>query len=145
MACVSAAPTTPDDAWLAYDRNGNGLIDNGSELFGNTRRLLSGRNAENGYDVLAELDEDNNGVVDARDPLFAKLLLWGDANRNGVSEPRELTLLSSTGIKSLGVIYDPSDKTDAFGNRFRFIAVDRSSMDVFPVWDLPDSTKSDKR
>ena len=138
-------PTTSDDAWLAYDRNGNGIIDDGSELFGNTRRLASGRNAENGYEVLAELDEDKNAVVDARDPLFAKLLLWGDANRNGVSEPRELTPLSSTGIKSLGVVYDEIEKTDAFGNRFRFIAADRSSIDVFPVWDLPDSAKSDKR
>jgi hypothetical protein len=138
-------PTSPDDAWLAYDRNGDGTINNGSELFGNTRRLASGRNAENGYEVLAELDEDDNGVVDGRDPLFAKLLLWGDANRNGVSEPRELTPLSSTGIRSLGVLYDESDKVDKFGNRFRFIAVDRSSTDVFPVWDFPDSKKSDQR
>jgi hypothetical protein len=138
-------PTTPDDAWLAYDRNGDGVIDDGSELFGNTRRLASGRNAENGYEVLAELDEDSNGVVDARDPLFAKLLLWGDANRNGVSEPKELTPLSSTVIKSLGVVYDPSDKVDAFGNRFRFFALDHSSIDVFPVWDLPDSKKEDRR
>ena len=128
----------------AFDRNGNGIVDDGSELFGNTRVLASGKNAENGYEVLAELDEDKNGVVDARDPLFAKLLLWGDADRDGVCTPKELTPLSSSRIKSLGVIYDESRKTDAQGNRFRFVALDGSSIDVFPVWDLPDSKKSDK-
>jgi hypothetical protein len=137
-------PTTTDDAWLAYDRNGNGLIDDGSELFGNTRRLASGRNAEHGYEVLAELDENRDGVLDARDPRFAKLLLWGDANRNGVSEPKELAPLSSAGIKRLSVDYRESEKADKHGNRFRYIAVDRSSVDVFPDWLMPDSAAPDK-
>jgi hypothetical protein len=138
-------PTSPDDAWLVYDRNGNGMIDNGSELFGNTRRLASGANAENGYQVLAELDEDHNGAVDTRDPQFAKLLLWGDVNRNGVSEPSELTPLAATPIKSLAIDYRESEQTDKAGNRFRFVAVDRSSIDVFPVWDVPDSIVPDRR
>lgn len=113
-------------------------------LFGNTRRLLSGRNAENGYEVLAELDDNHDGRVDARDSAYASLLLWGDANRNGVSEPKELTLLSAAGIKSLGVEYQPSDKTDAAGNSFRFFASDGSSVDVFPVWRPPDSLEQPK-
>jgi len=132
-------PTTADDAWLAYDRNHNGIIDNGSELFGNTRRLASGRNAENGYEVLAELDENRDGVVDIKDPAYPSLLLWGDANRNGVSEPKELIPLEAAGIKKLGVEYIPSDKVDAAGNRLRFFASDGSSVDVFPIWRPPDS------
>jgi hypothetical protein len=136
-------PESPDDAWLAFDRNGNGTIDDGSELFGNTRRLVSGRNAENGYEVLAELDANHDGAVDALDPQFAGLLLWADANRNGVSESRELVPLSSAGIKRLTLDYRKSDKADGLGNRFLFVAVDGSSIDVFPVWRVPDSVAVD--
>jgi hypothetical protein len=78
-------PEGPDDAWLAMDRNGNGIIDDGSELFGNTRNLRSGINAKHGYEVLAELDDNLDGKIDEADPAFRALLLWGDANRNGVS------------------------------------------------------------
>ncbi|MEO0249643.1 MAG: hypothetical protein ABIN58_08945, partial [candidate division WOR-3 bacterium] len=64
-----------DDALLGLDRNGNGVIENGHELFGNVTRLRSGRHAENGYEALAEFDSTGDHVIDARDPVFPSLLL----------------------------------------------------------------------
>lgn len=136
-------PTSADDAWLALDRNGNGAIDDGSELFGNTRNLSSGMNAANGYEVLAELDENRDGRIDASDSAFGALLLWGDANRNGVSEPTELVSLPDAGIRELSLDYRRLDRRDRWGNRYRYRArVEgaggvRASVDVSPVWLIP--------
>jgi hypothetical protein len=103
-------------ALLAIDRNGNGSIDNGSELFGNV--TLPG--VGNGFRALADLEPHNrDGVLDARDPLFAKLLLWYDRDRNGVSAPREL-VPAYTVLDAVGLGYTPSGRVDAYGNQFRF-------------------------
>jgi hypothetical protein len=136
-------PTSADDAWLALDRNGNGRIDNGSELFGNTRVLKSGVNARHGYEVLAELDDNHDGVINAQDSAFQKLVLWGDGDRDGVSQPRELVSLAAVGIQSLSLDFDDSRRHDAWGNQFRYIATDGSTTDVFPIWRLPDSKLED--
>lgn len=132
-------PASADDAWLALDRNGNGIIDNGAELFGNTRNLRSGVNARHGYEVLAELDDNGDGVIDAQDAQFSSLLLWGDANRNGVGEPREHLGVVAAGIRLLSLDYRESRRRGRWGNQFRYVATDGSSADVFPVWRLPDS------
>ncbi len=131
-------PTTTDDAWLALDRDGDGMILNGTELFGNTRNLANGLQAQNGYEVLAELDSNHDKVVDADDPDFARLLLWADANRNGVGEPAELAALGSTSVRALAVDFEIRKLADEHGNRQRLRAVDGSSVDVYPAWRAPD-------
>ena len=63
---------------LVMDHNENGIIDDGSELFGNQTILSNGRQAVDGYQALAELDDNKDGIIDASDTSWSKLLVWID-------------------------------------------------------------------
>ena len=91
----------PSDYLLALDRNSNGQIDNGNELFGNNTLLADGNKTAHGFQALAELDENKDGVVDANDAAFATLHLWQDANSNGITEEGELFTLEALNVASL--------------------------------------------
>jgi hypothetical protein len=67
-----------ENAFLALDRNANGRIDHGAELFGNATPLRDGSRAANGFIALAEFDDNRDGVVDPSDDAWAALLLWTD-------------------------------------------------------------------
>jgi hypothetical protein len=97
----------PGDAWLAWDRDGDGAVADGSELFG----PATGQ----GFAELAALDADGNGLVDLADPAWGELGLW-----NGAA----ITPLAQAGIAAIATAavplpfsYKAADGTDAAQGR----------------------------
>lgn len=106
-----------DDGLLVLDRNGNGSIDNGSELFGN--HSGSGPGWANGFAALAEFDSNLDGRIDTSDTAFASLRVWKDANSNGLTDAGELLTLQQAGVGSLSLSYTTGSVVDAQGNSHR--------------------------
>jgi hypothetical protein len=101
------------DGLLARDLDGDGQIDDGSELFGEATVLADGSRAKDGFEALASLDANRDGVVDAKDAGFASLKIWSDADADGYTDAGELKSLSELGITSVRV---DAKSTSVFDN-----------------------------
>lgn len=106
-----------NDALLVWDRNTNGLIDTGAELFGDFTPLPNGTLAPNGFAALAALDANGDGHLDASDPIFAELKLWRDASQDGKTDVGELISLAEAGIVSLNLANLLKNQNLANGNQ----------------------------
>jgi hypothetical protein len=109
-------------SFLAMDRNGNGQIDDGRELFGNHTVKRDGTRASNGFEALADLDDSDrsDNAITAGDTIYPRLLLWTDSNHNGLSEPAELSSLAQAGVTQIDTTYVTRRRRDQFGNRYKY-------------------------
>lgn len=112
-----------DDAFLWLDRNGNGTVDDGAELFGDVH-------AANGFETLLQYDARHigdvffggnaNGMIDSGDLVWSGLLLWFDRDHNGRSTPDEIALLAGSGVVGIDLDYRWVGRRDRYGNAFRY-------------------------
>ena len=111
-----------DEGFLALDRSGNGLVDDGSELFGvGTPLILEGRNAPNGFVGLAQYDQrklggNDDGLITEADAIWPQLRIWVDLDADGIATYPEMRTLRSYGITALETIPKRHRYFDAAGN-----------------------------
>lgn len=114
------------DGFLVWDRNQNGKIDDGREMFGNyTPLLLSFAVPRHGYEALEEFDSftlggNGDSLIDSHDQIFEHLQIWLDENRDAVTQEGELKSLSELGVNAISLSYYRDDQTDQWGNVFRW-------------------------
>lgn len=136
---LETAWVSKHDGLLALDLNGDGLINNGSELFGNSTVLLGdeGLLAADGWSALAQYDSNADGRIDAQDEIYAALLVWQDANGDGISDADELRTLAEQAIASINLKHD-GQKLDQNGNVLEgfstFTKTDGTTLEVVDAW-----------
>ena len=127
-----------DDGILVRDINGNGIIDNGTELFGNNSVLSSGEKAVNGFEALKDLDDNNDGIFDRNDKAWNEVKIWQDKNFNGLSDDGELLTPEQAGIAGINLDYDNQENVDENGNAHKqtgtFIKTDGTNGTIDDVW-----------
>lgn len=116
------------DVFLCWDRNGNGRIDDGRELFGQATLMMDGiSRAESGYIPLGQLDRPDlggnlDGFIGTGDAIYDQLCVWNDLDGDGVSQPSELRSLEETRVSRIGYEYEAGFRRDAHGNLFKYRA-----------------------
>ncbi len=115
-ACSGTDWPMADTPWLVLDRNGDGVIDSGAELFGTGVILDDGTRAQHGFEALAQLDEDRDGKLTSADAAWSSLMLWADADRDRLSQPHELRSLESYGLSELSLDFTRPFECDEAGN-----------------------------
>lgn len=101
-----------EDGFLVLDRNGNGVIDDGGELFSDQVEMSDGSISASGFAALSDLDENGDGIIDANDAKFADLSVWVDGNHDGSFE-NELHSLEELGITSISLNHIQTDTVDS--------------------------------
>ncbi len=104
---------SPEDGLLVRDLNGDGQINDGSELFGNGAADGQGGKTGDGFEALSLLDDNQDGVIDSLDGAFNELRVWQDRDTDGTTDGGELVSLESLGIQSLNLTYSTSNATES--------------------------------
>ncbi|MBD2167309.1 hypothetical protein H6G04_23240 [Calothrix membranacea FACHB-236] len=127
-----------DDGILAWDKNGDGEINDITELFGNA--------TTDGFIILKQLDSNNDGIIDAKDTQFNNLRVWRDTNQDGFSDVGELRSLNDWGIKNINLNYQAVDLTNE-GNRISststYTLANGTTRQIVDVWFALDQVTSD--
>ena len=102
---------------LAYDKNGDGIINGGNELFGDRTLMKDGKTlASSGFAALTEYDDNKDGKIDSNDVIYALLRIWQDSDGDGIASAGELRRLVDLGIVSIGLSYSNTGVTDSANN-----------------------------
>ena len=104
-----------NDGLLVRDLNGDGMINDATELFGEHTLLADGTKAQDGYAALAALDSNGDGLINAADDTFTELQVWVDANSDGITQAGELLSLQQAGVSEITLTYQHSN-IDSNGN-----------------------------
>ena len=102
------------------DRNGDGTIDRGAELFGVDTVLADGHTGANGFAALADLDANQDGVFNAADAAYTQVRLWQDLNQDGLSQAGELKTLAEQGVSAINLAATAAGQGLAGGNTLQF-------------------------
>ena len=131
---------------LVWDKNANGTIDSGAELFGNNTVLPDGTRAPDGFAALAALNTNHDGKIDSADTAFAQLRLWQDRNSNGLTDAGELTTLTAAGIRQLNLDYTTPNTTDDQGNQHQqtgsYLTTAGATRTLTDVWFATDTART---
>jgi hypothetical protein len=84
-----------DDGFLVLDKNANGRVDDGGELFGSA--------TQGGFAALGAYDSNGDGKISAADVVWNELRVWQDKNSDGASQANELKSLAALGIVSINL------------------------------------------
>ena len=102
---------------LAYDKNGDGIINGGNELFGDRTLMKDSKTlASSGFTALAEYDNNKDGKIDSNDAIYTLLRIWQDSDGDGIASAGELKQLVDLGIVSIGLSYNNTGVTDGANN-----------------------------
>jgi hypothetical protein len=128
---------SPEDGFLVSDLNQDGIINDGTELFGNATVLPSGEKASDGFEALSAYDQNQDGVINAEDSGWNTLKVWTDANQDGVSQAGELRSLTDAGITQLNL--NPTESAEQQGGNWvglisSYETTDGQTRELADVW-----------
>jgi trimeric autotransporter adhesin len=136
-AAINTGWVSSGDGLLVLDRNHDGLINDGSELFGSATRLANGEKASDGYAALREYDTNGDGVIDIQDAIYGDLRIWIDSNSDGVSGAGEVKTLAELGIAKINlnaVAGSEVDNGNWLGLTSSYDTTDGATHDMADVW-----------
>jgi hypothetical protein len=129
--------TDGKDGLLVLDLNGDGKINDGTELFGGSTKLANGSIAKDGFEALKQYDSNQDNVIDAKDAVFSNLKLWVDANHDAITDGGELHALSEFNVLSINLNANNGSSLDngnLFGLMSNWTSTDGQTHQLTDVW-----------